>query len=100
MFKLSWLILSIIILITGIFIFHLTRNQKSGFTDSARNAYLTEFIKQDYIQSYPWMASNPGGATSYNKALFQQRSSNPGIYERKPLSYYDFGEITYIGNPL
>lgn len=100
MFKFSRLLICIIIMITGILIFHLTGNQKSGFTDSARSTYLTELIKQDYIQSYPWMASNPGGATSYNKALFLQSSSNPGVYERRPLSYYDFGEITYIGNPL
>ena len=65
----------------------------------ARSAYMNKLIREDYIQSYPWMASNPGGATSFNNALFNQ-SSQQQIYKRQPQTYYDFGEITYIGNPL
>lgn len=99
MFKYCWPLFIIIIIVCALYLWA-NKCHRSGFTDSTRSAYLTELINHDYIQSYPWMASNPGGATSYNKALFQQHSSNPGIYERIPLSYYDFGEITYIGNPL
>lgn len=99
MFKFCRLI-EVASIVIVVYILYLAWSQKSGFTDSSRDAYLTELIKQDYIQTYPWMASNPGGATSYNMALFQQQSSNPGNFERRPLSYYDFGEITYIGNPL
>lgn len=65
----------------------------------ARAEYLNSLIRADYTQSYPWMAGNPGGSTSFNKALFNQ-SSQQQIYTRRPQTYYDFGEITYIGNPL
>jgi hypothetical protein len=65
----------------------------------ARSEYLNKLMRDDYIQSYPWMASNPGGATSFNNALFNQASQQQ-IYIRRPQTYYDFGEITYIGNPL
>ena len=62
-------------------------------------AYLNELIKADYIQSYPWFANNPNGATTYNKRLFDQSNDNEQI-EPQTQNYYDFGEITYIGNPL
>lgn len=62
-------------------------------------AYLTDLIKADYIQSYPWFANNPGGNTTYNYRLFNQSNDAEQI-ETQNQNYYDFGEITYIGNPL
>ncbi len=62
-------------------------------------AYLNDLIRADYIQSYPWFASNPNGATTYNKRLFDQSNDNEQI-ETQTQNYYDFGEITYIGNQL
>jgi hypothetical protein len=67
--------------------------------NNARTSYLNNLIRADYIQMYPWMASNPNGATSYNNRLFIQ-SSDPVKYNTHPLDYYDYGELTYIGNPL
>lgn len=61
--------------------------------------YLNDLIKADYIQSYPWFANNPNGATSYNMSLFKQ-SNNTEEIETQTQNYYDFGEITYIGNPV
>ena len=93
------IIIFIIIIVLTFIMCHTSSTTRSGFSNPVRDAYLTELIKSDYIQSYPWMANNPNGATSYNMPLFQQ-SSKPPIFERHPLTYYDFGEITYIGNPL
>lgn len=62
-------------------------------------AYLNDLIKADYIQSYPWFANNPNGATTYNYRLFNQSNDVEQI-ETQNQNYYDFGEITYIGNPL
>lgn len=62
-------------------------------------AYLNDLIKADYIQSYPWFANNPNGATTYNMRLFDQSNDEEQI-ETQNQNYYDFGEITYIGNPL
>jgi len=62
-------------------------------------AYLNDLIKADYIQAYPWFANNPNGATTYNYRLFNQSNDTEQI-ETQNQNYYDFGEITYIGNPL
>jgi hypothetical protein len=62
-------------------------------------AYLNDLIKADYAQSYPWFANNPNGATTYNYRLFNQSNDVEPI-ETQNQNYYDFGEITYIGNPL
>ena len=60
----------------------------------ARIGYLNDFIKADYIQSYPWMASHPNQLTTAAKPEII------GNLVYRPLNYYDYGEITYIGNPL
>jgi len=69
------------------------------YTNVKTRAYLNDLIKADYIQSYPWFANNPNGATTYNKRLFDQSNDDEQI-ESQNQNYYDFGEITYIGNPL
>ena len=69
------------------------------YKDIKTRAYLNDLIKADYIQSYPWFASNPNGATTYNFRLFNQSNDEEQI-ETQTQNYYDFGEITYIGNPL
>lgn len=69
------------------------------YKDIKNRAYLNNLIKADYIQSYPWFASNPNGATTYNMRLFNQSNDEEQI-ETQNQNYYDFGEITYIGNPL
>jgi hypothetical protein len=69
------------------------------YTNVKTRAYLNDLIKADYIQSYPWFVSNPNGATTYNKRLFNQSNDEEQI-ETQNQNYYDFGEITYIGNPL
>jgi hypothetical protein len=69
------------------------------YTNVKTRAYLNDLIKADYAQSYPWFASNPNGATTYNFRLFNQSNDIEQI-ETQNQNYYDFGEITYIGNPL
>lgn len=69
------------------------------YKDIKTRAYLNDLIKADYAQSYPWFASNPNGATTYNFRLFNQSNDEEQI-ETQNQNYYDFGEITYIGNPL
>lgn len=69
------------------------------YKDIKTRAYLNDLIKADYAQSYPWFASNPNGATTYNMRLFNQSNDEEQI-ETQNQNYYDFGEITYIGNPL
>ena len=69
------------------------------YTNVKTRAYLNDLIKADYAQSYPWFASNPNGATTYNMRLFNQSNDEEQI-ETQNQNYYDFGEITYIGNPL
>ena len=69
------------------------------YKDIKTRAYLNDLIKADYAQSYPWFASNPNGATTYNFRLFNQSNDEEQI-ETQTQNYYDFGEITYIGNPL
>ena len=61
---------------------------------TSRLSYLNDFIKADYIQSYPWMASHPNQLTTVAKPEII------GNIVYRPLNYYDYGEITYIGNPL
>ena len=60
----------------------------------ARMAYLNDFIKADYIQSYPWMAAHPNELTTAAKPEII------GNLVYRPMDYYDYGEITYIGNSL
>lgn len=69
------------------------------YTNVKTRAYLNDLIKADYIQSYPWFANNPNGNTSYNTRLFNASNDVEQI-ETQNQNYYDFGEITYIGNPL
>lgn len=69
------------------------------YTNVKTREYLNDLIKADYAQSYPWFASNPNGATTYNMRLFNQSNDEEQI-ETQNQNYYDFGEITYIGNPL
>lgn len=69
------------------------------YTNGKTKTYLNNLIAADYIQSYPWFASNPNGNTTYNMRLFNQSNDTEQI-EAQSQNYYDFGEITYIGNPL
>jgi hypothetical protein len=69
------------------------------YKDVKNRKYLNDLIKADYIQSYPWFANNPNGNTSYNRPLFNMSNDEEEITTRSQ-NYYDFGEITYVGNPL
>jgi hypothetical protein len=69
------------------------------YKNAKTRQYLNDLIKADYIQSYPWFANNPNGATTYNRRLFNQSNDEEEITTNAQ-NYYDFGEITYIGNPL
>ena len=67
--------------------------------NNKKRQYLLNELKQDKTQVYPWMANNPDGSTTYNKRLMNSTQSRPAM-EKREQTYYDFGEITYIGNPL
>ncbi len=60
--------------------------------------YLNELINKDIIQSYPWVAQNPDGATGYNFAADLEARHNQSQLTAR--NYGDFAEITYVGNQL
>ena len=52
------------------------------------------------LQNYPWIKIDEDSGSNYPLKSMEKMNENGGDFQVRKRDYYDFGDITYIGNPL
>ena len=52
------------------------------------------------LQNYPWIKIDEDSGSNYPLQSMEKMNENGGDFQVRKRDYYDFGDITYIGNPL
>ena len=52
------------------------------------------------LQNYPWIKIDEDSGSNYPLQSMEKMNENGGDFQVRKRDYYDFGDITYLGNPL
>ena len=52
------------------------------------------------LQNYPWIKIDENSGSNYPLQSMEKMNENGDDFQVRKRDYYDFGDITYIGNPL
>ena len=52
------------------------------------------------LQNYPWIKIDEESGSNYPLQSMEKMNENGGDFQVRKRDYYDFGDVTYLGNPL
>lgn len=52
------------------------------------------------LQNYPWIKIDEDSGSNYPLQSMEEMNENGGDFQVRKRDYYDFGDVTYLGNPL
>ena len=52
------------------------------------------------LQNYPWIKIDEDSGSNYPLQSMEKMNENGGDFQVRKRDYYDFGDVTYLGNPL
>ena len=93
------MILVFISLCIIVFIYKIVNNKKIEKFNTDMQDIIKKINETNVIHNYPWMA-NGEDATKFQKNVIDNLTENENKMTVIPRSYYDFSDITYVGNAL